>query len=131
VQGSIPKVLDDIATLRPTLFCGVPRVFDRIYGGIYEQVSSWWQDGKRRCSRLRERDTGCVFGCRVPAGHTSGAVFTPNDLVGVCACLLQVSRSFTKRLIFEACLWIKSYRMKRGVKHDKVRGRLLLLPPAA
>jgi hypothetical protein len=38
VQGSIPKVLDDIAALRPTLFCGVPRVYDRVYAGIYDQV---------------------------------------------------------------------------------------------
>lgn len=38
MQGSIPKVLDDIAVLRPTLFCGVPRVYDRVYAGIYEQV---------------------------------------------------------------------------------------------
>lgn len=38
-QGEIPKVLDDIMALRPTLFCGVPRVFDRIYAGINEQVS--------------------------------------------------------------------------------------------
>lgn len=36
--GHIPQVLDDIVALRPTLFCGVPRVFDRIYAGIYEQV---------------------------------------------------------------------------------------------
>lgn len=37
-RGEIPKVLDDIVALRPTLFCGVPRVFDRIYAGIFEQV---------------------------------------------------------------------------------------------
>jgi long-chain acyl-CoA synthetase len=39
-QGEIPKVLDDIKALRPSLFCGVPRVFDRIYAGINEQVCS-------------------------------------------------------------------------------------------
>jgi hypothetical protein len=39
-QGEIPKVLDDIVALRPSLFCGVPRVFDRIFAGINEQV--WW-----------------------------------------------------------------------------------------
>lgn len=72
VQGQIPKVLDDIVALRPTLFCGVPRVFDRIHAGIYEQ--------------LQHRPI--------------------------------------KRLIFEACVWLKSYRMKRGVKHDKVCARL-------
>lgn len=38
LQGSIAKVLDDIAALRPTLFCGVPRVYDRVYAGIYDQV---------------------------------------------------------------------------------------------
>jgi len=32
-QGEIPKVLADIGACRPTLFCGVPRVFDRIYAG--------------------------------------------------------------------------------------------------
>ncbi|WIA33081.1 hypothetical protein OEZ86_006237 [Tetradesmus obliquus] len=37
-QGEIPKVLDDIKALRPSLFCGVPRVFDRIYAGINEQL---------------------------------------------------------------------------------------------
>lgn len=37
-QGEIPKVLDDIAACRPTLFCGVPRVYDRIYAGINEKV---------------------------------------------------------------------------------------------
>jgi len=39
-QGEIPKVLDDIQALRPTLFCGVPRVFDRIYAGIQEQLKA-------------------------------------------------------------------------------------------
>eukprot|EP00878_Enallax_costatus_P008716 GHUV01009110.1.p1 GENE.GHUV01009110.1~~GHUV01009110.1.p1 ORF type:complete len:512 (+),score=126.28 GHUV01009110.1:442-1977(+) len=39
-QGEIPKVLEDIMALKPTLFCGVPRVFDRIYAGINEQLKS-------------------------------------------------------------------------------------------
>ena len=34
------QVLDDIQALRPTLFCGVPRVFDRIYAGIQEQLKA-------------------------------------------------------------------------------------------
>jgi long-chain acyl-CoA synthetase len=33
-------VLDDIGALRPTLFCGVPRVFDRIYAGIQDQLKA-------------------------------------------------------------------------------------------
>jgi len=39
-QGEIPKVLADIGACRPTLFCGVPRVFDRIYAGINDQLAA-------------------------------------------------------------------------------------------
>ncbi|KAI8475864.1 MAG: hypothetical protein J3K34DRAFT_17054 [Monoraphidium minutum] len=41
-QGEIPKVLADIGACRPTLFCGVPRVFDRIYAGINDQLAASW-----------------------------------------------------------------------------------------
>ena len=37
-RGDIKGLVDDIAALRPTLFAGVPRVFDRIYAGIKEKV---------------------------------------------------------------------------------------------
>lgn len=30
-QGDINKLLDDINALKPTVFFGVPRVFDRVY----------------------------------------------------------------------------------------------------
>jgi len=32
--------VDDIGALKPTLFIGVPRVFDRIYGGISAQIAA-------------------------------------------------------------------------------------------
>jgi hypothetical protein len=38
-QGEIPKVLADIGACQPTLFCGVPRVFDRIYAGINDNLA--------------------------------------------------------------------------------------------
>ncbi len=31
-------LVDDIAALRPTIFAGVPRVFDRIYAGVMAKV---------------------------------------------------------------------------------------------
>eukprot|EP00201_Polytomella_parva_P016462 CAMPEP_0175058366 /NCGR_PEP_ID=MMETSP0052_2-20121109/11809_1 /TAXON_ID=51329 ORGANISM="Polytomella parva, Strain SAG 63-3" /NCGR_SAMPLE_ID=MMETSP0052_2 /ASSEMBLY_ACC=CAM_ASM_000194 /LENGTH=825 /DNA_ID=CAMNT_0016323741 /DNA_START=125 /DNA_END=2598 /DNA_ORIENTATION=- len=37
-QGDVRKVTDDIMALRPTIFAGVPRVFDRIYAGILQQL---------------------------------------------------------------------------------------------
>jgi len=39
-QGDVTKLLDDIAALKPSIFIGVPRVFDRIYARIMGQVNS-------------------------------------------------------------------------------------------
>lgn len=38
VQGDVLKLVDDIGELKPSLFIGVPRVFDRIYTRIMDQV---------------------------------------------------------------------------------------------
>jgi long-chain acyl-CoA synthetase len=38
VQGDSLKLVDDIGALRPTMFIGVPRVFDRIYNRVKDQV---------------------------------------------------------------------------------------------
>lgn len=39
-QGDVRFLLEDVQTLKPTIFCGVPRVFDRISAGIKSKVSS-------------------------------------------------------------------------------------------
>ncbi|KAI7842012.1 hypothetical protein COHA_004213 [Chlorella ohadii] len=38
-RGDIKGLMEDIGALRPTLFCGVPRVFDRIYSGVMQKVA--------------------------------------------------------------------------------------------
>jgi long-chain acyl-CoA synthetase len=38
-QGKLPKLVEDIGKLKPTIFIGVPRVFDKIYNGINDAVS--------------------------------------------------------------------------------------------
>ncbi|KAF5833204.1 hypothetical protein DUNSADRAFT_10554 [Dunaliella salina] len=38
-QGDVKKLMDDLAALKPTLFVGVPRVFERICGGINDLVA--------------------------------------------------------------------------------------------
>jgi len=38
-QGEVPKLLDDIGLLKPTLFPGVPRIFERIYQGVQQKVA--------------------------------------------------------------------------------------------
>lgn len=37
-QGSPKTLLDDVGALRPTIFVGVPRIFDRIYTGVTQKV---------------------------------------------------------------------------------------------
>ena len=37
-QGSPKTLMDDVGTLRPTIFVGVPRIFDRIYTGVTDKV---------------------------------------------------------------------------------------------
>ncbi|NP_001310697.1 long chain acyl-CoA synthetase 7, peroxisomal [Ricinus communis] len=39
-QGDNLKLMDDLAALRPTLFCSVPRLYNRIYDGITKAVKA-------------------------------------------------------------------------------------------
>lgn len=36
--GDPKKLLDDCAVLKPTVFCAVPRVFERVYAGVMDKV---------------------------------------------------------------------------------------------
>ena len=38
-EGDVKHLVDDIGALRPTLFLGVPRVFDRIYSGATAKIA--------------------------------------------------------------------------------------------
>ncbi|KAJ4962983.1 hypothetical protein NE237_022922 [Protea cynaroides] len=39
-RGDVRYLFEDIQELKPTMFCGVPRVFDRLYTGILDKISS-------------------------------------------------------------------------------------------
>ncbi|KAK6131911.1 hypothetical protein DH2020_034348 [Rehmannia glutinosa] len=39
-QGDIRFLIEDLLVLKPTIFCGVPRVYDRIYTGIMDRISA-------------------------------------------------------------------------------------------
>jgi long-chain acyl-CoA synthetase len=38
--GSLESVLEDIMLVRPTAMCGVPRMFEKIYSGIFDRINS-------------------------------------------------------------------------------------------
>ncbi|CAI9104436.1 OLC1v1003104C1 [Oldenlandia corymbosa var. corymbosa] len=39
-QGDVRYLIDDLLNLKPTFFCGVPRIYDRMYTGITEKVAA-------------------------------------------------------------------------------------------
>ncbi|PIN12364.1 Long-chain acyl-CoA synthetases (AMP-forming) [Handroanthus impetiginosus] len=39
-QGDIRFLIEDLLVLKPTIFCGVPRVYDRIYTGIMDKIAA-------------------------------------------------------------------------------------------
>ncbi|EPS71028.1 hypothetical protein M569_03729, partial [Genlisea aurea] len=39
-RGDVKLLVEDIGELKPTIFCAVPRVLDRIYSGIQQKISS-------------------------------------------------------------------------------------------
>jgi hypothetical protein len=39
-QGNVNYLVDDIGALKPSIFIGVPRVFDRIYNRVTDQVGA-------------------------------------------------------------------------------------------
>jgi long-chain acyl-CoA synthetase len=50
-SGDTRKVLDDAKELRPTVFAGVPRVYERVYSGVLDKVRAaalWQQQQQHR-----------------------------------------------------------------------------------
>ncbi|XP_024986103.1 long chain acyl-CoA synthetase 4-like [Cynara cardunculus var. scolymus] len=39
-RGDVKLLIEDIGVLKPTIFCAVPRVLDRIYSGLQQKISS-------------------------------------------------------------------------------------------
>ncbi|KAH9682772.1 Long chain acyl-CoA synthetase 6 (peroxisomal) [Citrus sinensis] len=58
-QGDNMKLMDDLAALRPTVFCSVPRLYNRIYAGITSAV--------RTSGGLRERLFNAAYNAKKQA----------------------------------------------------------------
>ncbi|XP_028190496.1 long chain acyl-CoA synthetase 5-like isoform X2 [Glycine soja] len=39
-RGDVKLLIDDVGELKPTIFCAVPRVLDRVYSGLTHKISS-------------------------------------------------------------------------------------------
>lgn len=65
VDGRIPKLVDNLAVIRPTVMAAAPRIFEKVYnkvvtgaaeaGGAKERIFKWSMSVGRQVSRLRQR----------------------------------------------------------------------------
>ena len=62
-HGAIDQVADDIKSLRPTLVCSVPRLYEKVYqkvldaDGVKGKLVAWAADVARRTAQHREQGT--------------------------------------------------------------------------
>lgn len=67
--------MDDIAALKPALFIGVPRVFDRIYTGIMTQVGCNTMQARLRAAACKLSGACSAMQARLDVQrHVSGPV---------------------------------------------------------
>lgn len=55
-------LVDDIGALRPTIFIGVPRVFDRIYSGVLSKIQVHVVSEARTCMLVMSKPHKCIRG---------------------------------------------------------------------
>lgn len=127
--------------LRPTMFCGVPRVFDRIYAGVMQKA----REQRRQASSPHEAVTPWLCaGQPVPAApvpRTASTGTSAARMPWLCALLgasdtaasprmyrhhavpcVQVSEgSFLKKALFNWGFQRKLHFLNKGLSFDKVR----------
>ncbi len=63
VDGRIPKIVENLATVRPTVMAAVPRIFEKVYnkivegakqGGLKQKIFEWSLDVGRAGSKVRQ-----------------------------------------------------------------------------
>jgi long-chain acyl-CoA synthetase len=64
VDGRIPKIIDNLAVVRPTIMAAVPRIFEKVYnriiegakqGGMKQKIFDWAIAQGRKGSQLRQK----------------------------------------------------------------------------
>lgn len=122
-QGDVGKLVDDIAALKPAMFIGVPRVFDRIYSRI---------DGQVKGRAGQETRTACLH------GDWRGGGGPPALLAWKLSCRggmlpfsffqLQIKGGgFITRALFHWGYQRKLYYMQQGYKQAQVSARAYVL----
>jgi long-chain acyl-CoA synthetase len=74
-QGDVFKLMDDFAVLRPTIFCSVPRLYNRIYDGITSAVKSSGVVKKRLFEIAYNSKKQAIINGRTPSAFWDKLVF--------------------------------------------------------
>lgn len=74
-QGDNLKLMDDLAALRPTIFCSVPRLYNRIYAGIITAVKTSGALKERLFNAAYNSKKQAIFSGRKPSPMWDRLVF--------------------------------------------------------
>nr|HEX4314057.1 long-chain fatty acid--CoA ligase [Kofleriaceae bacterium] len=86
VDGRVPKLVDNLATIRPTLMAAVPRIFEKVYNGILE---------KSKHGKPYEK---MIFDWAVKVGKQGSALRQQGKLPPL---LLEVQLRLADKLVFD------------------------------
>lgn len=70
-QGDVQKLTEDIAALKPAIFLGVPRVFDRIYSKVMAQVGGGGPAAAQPHGHACSLSLGVCRVCRISLLYTA------------------------------------------------------------
>jgi hypothetical protein len=106
-QGNPKTLLDDVGALKPTIFVGVPRIFDRIYTGVTQKVHCLVM----LCLHRRQLCSVCRYALRTSACSPSSVL---------------AARHSSRLFMFALRMVTSSYR----TQHDAPQRIQLRLQPA-
>ena len=109
---SIEKVPDNLQEVRPTIFIGVPRIFEKVYekaqfkaaqaGGVKEKIFDWAIESQRNMRRAANRaraDSACSARKHTHCGQARVSQSCANFSAGVCGFASRAGRHCRMRFI--------------------------------
>ncbi len=114
-QGDVSKLVDDAAEFKPTMFCGVPRVYDRIYsrvmsgvkdaGGLKKVLFEWGYNRKLHFMKQGKKQVE-VGACCCWAAVLAGSLVLWKCAWKLCGLVRSGSVSVLAELVGLLCMWL-------------------------
>ena len=118
-RGDIKGLVDDIGALKPTIFIGVPRVFDRIYSGVLAKI---------QVGVAGALASDCYCECTVPSEQAGHQKYMPSraatDSSWPVRCPCAVAHWQARPPAVSAKVLDQQWRRSGGVMHMQEAGGL-------